>query len=81
LSNGLEISAVLDFDDMTYAPLAACVAVTLLRLPVELQTPEVRSAYLDAYESVRPMSLVERLCLRAMLPLRRWQRRLALPPA
>ncbi len=70
------ISAILDFDDMTYGPLANCLAVTLNRLPQGLQTPANLECYLNAYEAVRPLGRFERFYLWAIFSYKQFLRRL-----
>jgi Ser/Thr protein kinase RdoA (MazF antagonist) len=49
------IVGLLDFDDMSFGPLADCLAITLLRSPTIVANPDMRRAYLAEYQSVRPL--------------------------
>lgn len=54
------IQAILDFDDMHYAPVVKCLAFTLWHILIVHQSPELLAHYIQSYETIRPLKDLEK---------------------
>ena len=63
LFEGNRISAILDFDDLNYAPLVDCLAATITRTPELVSSRSARLQYLTKYQLIRRLSTLERVRL------------------
>jgi Ser/Thr protein kinase RdoA (MazF antagonist) len=75
LTNDEHIVAILDFDDMSTAPLANCLAIALTRMPSAARNRETIRQYIADYETIRPLSRFEMHYLTVKRALS-WARRL-----
>lgn len=67
--NGL-VSCVLDFEGLRYDPLVVCVIFTLSRLYDEQRNARELGQYLNSYQAVRPLNIMEKLAIRGALTMR-----------
>jgi len=70
LARGNKVSCTLDFEGMRYDPLVVCVTFTLIRFYSDFRNPSELERYLRAYQTVRPLSQMEKRLLRLGLALR-----------
>jgi Ser/Thr protein kinase RdoA (MazF antagonist) len=70
LTDGDNISCVLDFEGMRYDPLVVCIFYTLTALYSTSPDVDKLKLYLRSYQEVRPLSRIEKRIIRTGLALR-----------
>jgi O-antigen/teichoic acid export membrane protein/Ser/Thr protein kinase RdoA (MazF antagonist) len=70
LTRNDEVSCVLDFEGMRYDPLIVCLLFTLDTLKPYLSSKAELREYLAAYQSIRKLSLLEKIVIKLALALR-----------
>jgi Ser/Thr protein kinase RdoA (MazF antagonist) len=58
-----KITGILDFDDLTYAPVVMCLAYTLWDILFTTGDQELARQYIVLYETIRPLSNVEKMAI------------------
>ncbi len=66
------LKAILDFDDLQYAPVVMCLAYTLWHVLIVTDSPESVRRYINAYESIRSLSNEEKKIIPSIMLFRHY---------